>query len=812
MNRLLLVFVIFWVPVTQISAATGARQLADLNPGAGGSYPSNFTAFGGALYFSAYTLSNGFELWRYDGNSVTLAADINPTIDDIGFGVKEGNDSVPSWLTIFGGQLYFSAFHPGRGAELWRFNGSGAERVSDINPDQNDTIKTIQNSSWPNQLTVVNESLYFGATSSTTPENYELWRYNASGTQRVANLHPDIGTNQSSYPTGLTTFNGALYFMADDGTHGWELWKHDGVETKLFDLNPGGPQSSSYPKDFAAFNNELYFPAFSDATGFELWRTDGNTATLAADVQAGAASSYPKYLTAYNGALYFQGFEAATGYELRRFAGGQSTLALDINPGGDSAPKNLTVVGNVLVFAATDGVHGFELWKYDGTSATMLLDLNTAGDSFPENFTVLNGTLYFTATTPETGYEVFKFDGTSITLAAEVNEGPADSFPRNLTAVNGQLYFSATDGSSNWEPWVLDATAPANQPPTVSLASPVEGMTFLTTENISLSATATDDAGIARVEFYTDGALLGADETAPFTLSTTLPAGSHSISAKAIDSAGASATSPIVTITVREPAVNQPPTVSLTSPLEGATFLTTDRITITADAKDDSGVVRVEFYANGSLLGVDSAAPYSFDATLPAGTHAITAKVFDAEEASGTSGIVTITVREPAVNQVPTATLTAPSEGAMFLTTDNITLAANASDDSAVERVEFYSNSVLLGTDSTAPYALSATLQPGTYAITAKAYDAAGASGTSGAVTITVRQATAARPAFTSVARSGDSIVLTVSGTSGVPHAIQASSDLVNWTTLETRTPTNGTITFSDAATDPKRFYRVVAQ
>ena len=202
----------------------------------------------------------------------------------------EGNDSLPTWLTEFGGQLYLSAFHPARGAELWRFDGTQAARVSDINPDANDAIKVIQNSSWPYQITALNNALYFGATSSTVPEDYELWSYNANGAQRVANLHPDIRTNHSSYPTGFTTFKGSLYFMADDGTHGWELWRHDGVETKLFDLNPGGADTSSYPKDFTAFNNELYFAAFNAESGFELWRTDGITATLAVDSLPGPES------------------------------------------------------------------------------------------------------------------------------------------------------------------------------------------------------------------------------------------------------------------------------------------------------------------------------------------------------------------------------------------------------------------------------------------------------------------------------------------------------------------------------------------
>ncbi len=552
-KRLLLSFVALLLFVPDLTAATGARLLADLNPGAVGSYPSNFSSFGGTLYFSAYTLSTGTELWKYDGTNITLAADINPTADDIGFGIKEGNDSIPDWLTEFDGQLFFSAFHPGSGGELWRYDGNQAVRVSDINPDldPDSTNSVLQNSAWPYQLTVFNDSLYFGATSATRPEDYELWRFDAGGAREVTDLHPDIGTDHSSYPTGLTTFNGALYFMAYDGTHGWELWKHDGIDTKLFDLNPGGAESSSYPKEFTPFNNELYFSAYTEAAGFELWRTDGTTATLASDVQAGAESSSPTEFTAYNGALYFQAFEASTGYELRKFSGGQVSLAADVNTGGDSYPKHLMVFGDLLVFAADDGVNGWELWKYDGATASIVTNLNAAGDSFPEEFTVLDGALYFVATTPETGYEIWKFDGTTVSLAAEVNEGPGDSFPRNLTAIGGRFYFSATeDGVSNWEPWVLESAVATNQPPLVSLTAPTSGATFLTTDPISFSADATDDSGVARVEFYANDALIATDNTAPYAASTNLAAGAYAITARAFDTAGLSTTSTESEITV----------------------------------------------------------------------------------------------------------------------------------------------------------------------------------------------------------------------------------------------------------------------
>src|SRR5690349_3858260 len=100
-------------------AAEILEQIADLNAGPAGSYPSNYIAVGNSIYFSAYTINSGRELWKYDGTNLTLAADINETVTDLGNGILEGNSSSPNNLTLYSGQLYFSAFDPRRGGELW---------------------------------------------------------------------------------------------------------------------------------------------------------------------------------------------------------------------------------------------------------------------------------------------------------------------------------------------------------------------------------------------------------------------------------------------------------------------------------------------------------------------------------------------------------------------------------------------------------------------------------------------------------------------------------------------------------------------
>lgn len=432
----------------------GNRRIADLNPGSAGSYPTNLSVYASDLYFSAYTLSTGRELWRYNGTSINLVSNINDTVDDIGGGVLEGNDSLPSWLTIYSNALYFSAFDSRRGGELWRYNGTNTARVADINPDANDTIKISPNNSWPAELTVLNNELFFSANGSSTKPNYELWKYNGVSVTQAANIHADSGNDFSSYPSGLTAFNGALYFMADDGVNGYELWKATGTgATLLAYINPAG---DSFPKYFTPFNNKLYFQAFTSTSGYELWKTDGTNTSLVTDLNPSSNSSFPDSFTVFNNALYFRANDGTNGLELWKYDGVALSLVSNINLAGDSFAKNLTVFQNHLYFTAEDGIHGWELWKYDGTNASLVADVNPSGDSFPEQLTVFNGALYFVATTPDTGYELWKCDGSTVTLAADVNPGPGSSFPQSLRVFNGKLCFSATDdGFSNWELWTV---------------------------------------------------------------------------------------------------------------------------------------------------------------------------------------------------------------------------------------------------------------------------------------------------------------------------------------------------------------------
>jgi cellulose 1,4-beta-cellobiosidase len=90
-------------------------------------------------------------------------------------------------------------------------------------------------------------------------------------------------------------------------------------------------------------------------------------------------------------------------------------------------------------------------------------------------------------------------------------------------------------------------------PPTVTLTSPTSGQQFNAGVTIPVSANASDNVAVARVEFRIDGALVSTDTTAPYSFSTaTLASGSHTAQATAFDTATPpnSASTPVIPFTV----------------------------------------------------------------------------------------------------------------------------------------------------------------------------------------------------------------------------------------------------------------------
>ncbi|HEY9102155.1 Ig-like domain-containing protein, partial [Chitinimonas sp.] len=206
------------------------------------------------------------------------------------------------------------------------------------------------------------------------------------------------------------------------------------------------------------------------------------------------------------------------------------------------------------------------------------------------------------------------------------------------------------------------------------------------------------------------------------------------------------------------PAASGLPTVSLTAPAAGSSFVAPTTVTVSANASDSDGTVaRVDFYAGSTLIGSDSTAPYSISWNAStAGSYSLTAVAVDNLGGSTTSSPVAVTVTGGS-NAAPTVSLSAPSAGASFTAPAAITVSASASDsDGTIARVDFYAGGTLIGSDSSAPYSISwSNVAAGSYSLTAVAVDNLGASTTSSAVAVTVGTASNAAPTVSLTAPAG---------------------------------------------------------
>ena len=275
--------------------------------------------------------------------------------------------------------------------------------------------------------------------------------------------------------------------------------------------------------------------------------------------------------------------------------------------------------------------------------------------------------------------------------------------------------------------------------PVASLTSPAAGATLVGT--VTLSATASDDRGVVTgVSFYAGERLLGTALTPPYELlwnTGAEPVGQYTLRAWARDPVGNTGVSAPVTVTVARDST--PPSVSITAPAAGATLEGT--VYLSATATDNLEVKRVEFYVDGALAGSDTEYPYGHYAwdtrSVGNGTRTVTARAYDAEGNVGTSAPVAVTVNNDVT--APTATVTSPAAGTTLI--GWVDLTASASDNRAVSRVTFYLDGVALGSATYAPYTLrwnSRNSTNGVHSLTAKAFDAAGNTGTSAPVSVTV--------------------------------------------------------------------------
>ena len=471
-NRYLFLSVLLSLLAGSISAQ--AFTSIDILQGSGNGNPSQFTEFNGKVYFNAIgDTTKGYELWVTDGTpgGSSMVADIWQ-----GRGSSQPNSFVP-----VGNKLFFTANDSIHGQELWVTDGTpgGTSMVLDIYPGSTGAGVAF--------MTALNGKLYFAATDG--PHGSELWV--SDGTAGGTSLVKDIYAGNSSsnifgvilnanggsfYTYHMTAFNGKLYFRADDGIHGVELWSTDGTTggTTMVSDMWAGPGAGN-PYCITQLGNKLIMSAADSLHGFELWVSDGTNAgtALIKDIEPGMQSGYPSNYSdfrEYNGKLYFNVITSAYGVELWSTDGTSAgtTLVKDIlaGPGGSNAGNyGPWVYNGRLYFSANDSINGNQLWSSDGTTAGTtlfkVLSPYTPANASPYLFTNYNNKMYFIASTDSINLaQLYVSDGTSggthvIAPAISPNYNPM-AYTYNLVPTANGLYMQGGFNSIGYELWIYN--------------------------------------------------------------------------------------------------------------------------------------------------------------------------------------------------------------------------------------------------------------------------------------------------------------------------------------------------------------------
>lgn len=316
-------------------------------------------------------------------------------------------------------------------------------------------------------LTDVNNTLFFAANDGI--EGMELWKTNgtAAGTVLVKDINAGPASSSIGY---LTQVNNTLFFVASNGSTGTELWKSDGTDAGTImvkDIRPGSMGSN--PSSLANVNGILYFAADDGVNGVELWKSDGTVAgtSMVKDINPYSGCSYPQSLANVNGVLFFAADNGAKGMELWKSDGTATgtSLVKDIWSGTNGGyPSDLINVNGTLFFAANNGIKGTELWKSDGTTTGTLMVKDIwvgAGESYPFGLKNVNGTLFFSADNGTKGAELWKSDGTTAgtVLVKDVWPGVESGTVGNFSTVVNKLIFTGNDGLNGYKTWESDGSA-----------------------------------------------------------------------------------------------------------------------------------------------------------------------------------------------------------------------------------------------------------------------------------------------------------------------------------------------------------------
>ena len=412
----------------------------------------------------------------------------------------------------FNNQFYILLSDAAHGNELWVSDGTtaGTRILKDINPGTaSASVYGSPDGSFP---VIGNTTMYLAADDGV--HGSELWKTDGTpaGTVLVKDINPGSGGSniQFSSVTGSNYVGDTLYFSANDGTHGQELWRTDGTEAGtvlVADISPGSA-STTFGTSFIGVNHILYFQANDNVNGVEPWRSDGTAGGtyMLDDINPGSGSSFNLNNSnfnalIFNNKLYFvaDSKDPVNSYNPQIFttdgtrAGTIAITNNNVNQGGLNAalfygPNNAAFIlnGKFYFSTARDGQSTTSIWSSDGTAANtqlfkiihpnpapnggtnpllnILLPTNSNNDSVIQH-PFQGNKFFFIGDDGTHGAQLWVSDGTTantkmLSINSKGNGIDTSNYGNNFSYfyTGGFLFFTGNDSTHGYEPWQSDGT------------------------------------------------------------------------------------------------------------------------------------------------------------------------------------------------------------------------------------------------------------------------------------------------------------------------------------------------------------------
>jgi len=430
-------------------------------------------------------------IWLYTGMRVFIA---NATTNRFYFDPYDGTDT-NFWITdgtVPGTQLTSDLGQTGGLSEVVTAiaygNGVVFSRYSDISAGTCATYYTVgvgggntltlNSSLCASNMVVMNNIVYMLAKNSSTNDGVELWRSDGTvgGTFEVDSIAAGGTNGIMSTQLSVAPISSKLYFQANDGVTGQELWVSDGTAAGthiVADLNPGS--GSSAIGDIMEIGANVFFSVKTSGTGAELWKTNGTNATtsLVADLNPGAGDSWPaNFLSVGASNLVFTAFDVnIPGTAFYTSDGtGAGTTELGTTATLPTAYANWkgAVLGAQTYLVGVPGFSEASLYQTDGTTTgtAKIVDIFPTANcaNLPNVIAVVNTHMVMPFVEYGGGGDyAYTSDGTAggtgLLNASVSFWHPVDNPAVNLG--NGFSIFMGNGGGAgtDWEPWTTDGTA-----------------------------------------------------------------------------------------------------------------------------------------------------------------------------------------------------------------------------------------------------------------------------------------------------------------------------------------------------------------